>query len=174
MAAEKGLGVDVDGFNAAMEEQKQTAKNSRKDGSSWDDDTSFDFKGIAPTEFVGYTSLEAEAEIKGMETNEGNGLHRNLTKRLSMPKWADRLGDIGTILQNGEVIGNIVNTTKTGDGLYVHHTELLSTPEPGTVVLKVDKTNRMAISRNHSATHLLHKALKEILGSHVAQAALAR
>ncbi len=169
MAAEKGLGVDVDGFNAAMEEQKQTAKNSRKDGSSWDDDTSFDFKGIAPTEFVGYTSLEAEAEIKGMETNEGMA-YIVTDKTPFYAEMGGQVGDIGTILQNGEVIGNIVNTTKTGDGLYVHHTELLSTPEPGTVVLKVDKTNRMAISRNHSATHLLHKALKEILGSHVAQA----
>lgn len=169
MAAEKGLGVDVDGFNAAMEEQKQTAKNSRKDGSSWDDDTSFDFKGIAPTKFVGYTSLEAEAEIKGMETNEGMA-YIVTDKTPFYAEMGGQVGDIGTILQNGEVIGNIVNTTKTGDGLYVHHTELLSTPEPGTVVLKVDKTNRMAISRNHSATHLLHKALKEILGSHVAQA----
>ena len=169
MAAEKGLGVDIDGFNEAMEEQKQTAKNSRKDGSSWDDDTSFDFKGIAPTEFAGYTSLETEAEIKGIEANEGMA-YIVTDKTPFYAEMGGQVGDIGTILQNGEVIGKVVNTTKTGDGLYVHHTELLGTPEPGTVVLKVDKTNRMAISRNHSATHLLHKALKEILGSHVAQA----
>ena len=169
MAAEKGLGVDIDGFNEAMEEQKQTAKNSRKDGSSWDDDTSFDFKGIAPTEFTGYTSLETEAEIKGIEANEGMA-YIVTDKTPFYAEMGGQVGDIGTILQNGEVIGKVVNTTKTGDGLYVHHTELLGTPEPGTVVLKVDKTNRMAISRNHSATHLLHKALKEILGSHVAQA----
>ncbi|HIU57000.1 MAG TPA: alanine--tRNA ligase [Candidatus Ornithomonoglobus merdipullorum] len=169
MAAEKGLGVDIDGFNEAMEEQKQTAKNSRKDGSSWDDDTSFDFKGIAPTEFTGYTSLETEAEIKGIEANEGMA-YIVTDKTPFYAEMGGQVGDIGTILQNGEVIGKVVNTTKTGYGLYVHHTELLGTPEPGTVVLKVDKTNRMAISRNHSATHLLHKALKEILGSHVAQA----
>lgn len=169
MAAEKGLGVDIDGFNAAMDEQKQTAKNARKDGSSWDDDTAFDFSGITPTEFVGYETLEADAEIKGMETNEGMA-YIVTDKTPFYAEMGGQVGDIGTILQNGEVIGNVVNTTKTGDGLYVHHTELLDTPEPGAVTLRVDKANRLAIARNHSATHLLHKALKEILGTHVAQA----
>ncbi len=169
MAAEKGLGVDVDGFNKAMDEQKQTAKSSRKDGSSWDDTAAFDFKGIAPTEFIGYDTLTADAEITGMETNEGMA-YIVTDKTPFYAEMGGQVGDIGTISQNGEVIGSIINTTKTGDGLYVHETELLSTPEPGKVTLSVDKTNRMAVSRNHSATHLLHKALKEILGSHVAQA----
>ena len=169
MAAEKGLGVDIDGFNRAMDEQKQTAKNSRKDGSSWEDGAAFDFKGIAPTEFIGYGTLTAEAEIKGMETNEGMA-YIVTDKTPFYAEMGGQVGDIGTISQNGELIGKVVNTTKTGDGLYVHETELLSTPEPGSVTLEVSSANRMAISRNHSATHLLHKALKEILGSHVAQA----
>lgn len=169
MAGEKGLGVDVDGFNAAMLEQKTTSKNSRSDGSSWDDTTAYAFKGIAPTVFTGYDSLESDAEIVAMETNEGKA-YIVTDKTPFYAEMGGQVGDTGVIMQNGSVIGNVLNTTKTGDGIYVHETELLGTPEKGTVTLKVDKVRRLAISRNHSATHLLHKALKEILGGHVAQA----
>ncbi len=169
MAGEKGLGVDVDGFNAAMLEQKTTSKNSRNDGSSWDDTTAYAFKGIAPTVFNGYDSLESDAEIVAMETNEGKA-YIVTDKTPFYAEMGGQVGDTGVIMQNGSVIGNVLNTTKTGDGIYVHETELLGTPEKGTVTLKVDKVRRLAISRNHSATHLLHKALKEILGGHVAQA----
>lgn len=169
MAGEKGLEVDVDGFNAAMLEQKTTSKNSRSDGSSWDDTTAYAFKGIAPTVFTGYDSLESEAEIVAMETNEGKA-YIVTDKTPFYAEMGGQVGDTGVIMQNGSVIGNILNTTKTGDGIYVHETELLGTPEKGSVTLKVDKVRRLAISRNHSATHLLHKALKEILGGHVAQA----
>lgn len=169
MAGEKGLEVDVDGFNAAMLEQKTTSKNSRSDGSSWDDTTAYAFKGIAPTVFTGYDSLESEAEIVAMETNEGKA-YIVTDKTPFYAEMGGQVGDTGVIMQNGSIIGNVLNTTKTGDGIYVHETELLGTPEKGSVTLKVDKVRRLAISRNHSATHLLHKALKEILGGHVAQA----
>ena len=79
-------------------------------------------------------------------------------------------GDVGKIKQGDNVV-TVVNTTKTGDGVYVHEAEsVVGTITEGVATLSVNKENRMAVSRNHSATHLLHKALKEILGSHVAQA----
>lgn len=168
MAQEKGLDVDVEGFNSAMAEQKLTAKNSRKDGSSWDDDSQFEFKNIAPTEFIGYNSLSAEVNV--LETVSADGKVYVVTDKT--PFYAEmggQVGDTGVIESDGRVIAKITNTTKTGSGVYVHEAE---TDEEiaGTVTLKVDKSRRMAISRNHSATHLLHKALKEILGAHVAQA----
>lgn len=168
MAQEKGLEVDVDGFNSAMAEQKLTAKNSRKDGSSWDDDSQFEFKDIAPTEFIGYDTLCAE--VKVLDTVESDGKVYVVTDKT--PFYAEmggQIGDTGVIESNGEVIAKITNTTKTGNGVYVHEAET-DAEITGTVTLKVDKSRRMAISRNHSATHLLHKALKEILGTHVAQA----
>ena len=180
MAAEKGLAVDVDGFNAAMNEQKLTAKNARKDGSSWEDDTGFDFNGIAPTEFIGYTQLEAECDIVAIAL-PGIGMVPQVidaTKAFiatdKTPFYAEmggQAGDIGTIAQNGITVGKIINTTKTGSGVYIHEVELKDAAiNMGKAILTVDRANRMAVSRNHSATHLLHRALKDILGSHVAQA----
>ena len=176
MAQEQGLGVDTDGFNKAMDEQKQTAKSSRKDGSSWDDDTAFDFKNIPATEFVGYKKtenglFECDAKVLSVAHGEGEKLYIVTDKTPFYAEMGGQSGDIGVITQ-GTNKATIVNTTKTGDGIYVHEAELIRgeimTDEVAS--LTVNMENRMAISRNHSATHLLHKALKEILGTHVAQA----
>ncbi len=180
MAAEKGMSVDTDGFNAAMQEQKEIARSSRKEGSSWDDDTIIEFGNIPATVFTGYTELETESEILAIAV-EGAGVVPDVRDAETVyvvtdktPFYAEmggQTGDIGTILQDGETVGDVINTTKTGNGLYVHEVKLKNgTLNPGKLLMRVDKANRMAVSRNHSATHLLHKALKEILGGHVAQA----
>ncbi len=180
MAGEKGLEVDVDGFNAAMREQKEIARSSRKDGSSWDDDTEFDFSAVAATSFTGYDTLEDEAEILAIAVPGAGTVPEVLDAEKAFvavdktPFYAEmggQTGDIGTISQDGAVVGKVVNTTKTGGGVYVHEVELVNgTLKGGRAVMTVDRTNRMAVSRNHSATHLLHRALKDILGAHVAQA----
>ena len=169
MADEQGVSVDLDGFNAAMEAQKLAAKNARADGSSWEDDTVFDFKDMPETEFVGYTDLECEASV--LKVAESDDKFYIVTDKT--PFYAEmggQSGDVGKIKQGDNVV-TVVNTTKTGDGVYVHEAEsVVGTITEGVATLSVNKENRMAVSRNHSATHLLHKALKEILGSHVAQA----
>ncbi|MGM9937196.1 MAG: alanine--tRNA ligase [Candidatus Ornithomonoglobus sp.] len=180
MAQEKGLEVDVDGFNAAMTEQKEVARSSRKDGSSWDDDTEFDFSAIAATQFTGYDTLEGEAEILAIavpgagivpEVLDAEKAFVVVDKTPFYAEMGGQTGDIGTISQDGAVAGKVVNTTKTGGGVYVHEVELVNGAlKGGKAVMTVDRTNRMAVSRNHSATHLLHRALKDILGTHVAQA----
>lgn len=176
MAQEQGLGVDTDGFNRAMDEQKQTAKNSRKDGSSWDDDTAFDFKDMPATEFVGYTKTESgefacNAEVLAVARGEGEKVYIVTDKTPFYAEMGGQSGDMGVITQ-GDNKATVTNTTKTGDGIYVHEAELIrgEITVGETANLTVDMQNRMAVSRNHSATHLLHKALKEILGNHVAQA----
>ena len=170
MAAEQGLGVDTDGFEKAMNEQKLTAKNSRKDGSSWEDNTEFDFRNIPATEFVGYDKLSCESEILAVTTGENGKIYIVSDKTPYYAEMGGQSGDIGRITQ-GESTADVTNTTKTGDGVYVHEAELVSgVIKEGKAELTVDTVNRMSVSRNHSATHLLHKALKEILGSHVAQA----
>lgn len=170
MAAEQGLGVDTDGFEKAMNEQKLTAKNSRKDGSSWEDNTEFDFRNIPATEFVGYDNLSCESEILAVTTGENGKIYIVSDKTPFYAEMGGQSGDIGRITQ-GESTADVTNTTKTGDGVYVHEAELVSgVIKEGKAELTVDTVNRMSVSRNHSATHLLHKALKEILGSHVAQA----
>ncbi|MDD6763529.1 MAG: alanine--tRNA ligase [Clostridiales bacterium] len=180
MAQENGLDVNVDGFNAAMTEQKEVARSSRKDGSSWEDDTEFDFSAIRATQFTGYDTLEAEAEILAIavpgagivpEVLDAEKAFVVVDKTPFYAEMGGQTGDIGTISQNGEAVGRVINTTKTGGGVYVHEVELVNGAlKSGKAVMTVDRTNRMAVSRNHSATHLLHRALKDILGTHVAQA----
>ncbi len=175
MAGEQGLGVDTEGFNKAMDEQKLAAKTSRKDGSSWDDDSAFDFKNMPATEFVGYEKsengeYECEAKVLAVACGEGEKLYVVTDRTPFYAEMGGQSGDMGVIVQGGNKAA-VVNTTKTGDGIYVHEAELIRGEiSEGECTLTVDMENRMAISRNHSATHLLHKALKEILGNHVAQA----
>ncbi len=179
MAQEQGLEVDVDGFNAAMQNQKETARAARKDGSSWEGTDAFVFDGAEPTVFTGYNTLTGTAKVVGVVAEgevaaiieEGQKGYIVADKTPFYAEMGGQVGDIGKVRgKNAE--GVITNTTKTGDGLYLHEV----TVESGSfsiddeITLKVDKVNRMAIARNHSATHLLHKALKEVLGTHVAQA----
>ena len=180
VAEENGLGVDTDGFNKAMQEQKETARNARSDGSSWDADEAFVFEGAQPTVFEGYSSLKCEAVVVGLaEPGEGtvSAIGRGQKGYVvcdKTPFYAEmggQSGDIGEILADGKCVAKVINTTKNGDGFYLHEVLCEDVIEKGVrVTLCVDKKNRLDISRNHSATHLLHKALKEVLGTHVAQA----
>ena len=179
MAQEQGLGVDMDGFTEAMNKQKITAKTSRKDGSSWDAEESFEFDGVSATEFTGYSTLADDGVIGGIVSSgevasEISAGESGIIVTEKTPFYAEmggQSGDIGTITADGAV-ADVTYTRKTGDGIYLHEV----TVKEGTfklsqkVKLTVDKTNRLSIGRNHSATHLLHKALQEVLGSHVAQA----
>lgn len=180
MAQEKGLEVDVDGFNKAMQEQKDTARNARADGSSWDGDETYVFSNAEPTVFVGYDTLETEAKVVGivvadngvadmMDVNQSGFIVTDKT-----PFYAEmggQTGDIGIINVNGNAV-TVVNTTKTADGYYMHEvkTSAAAVKLGDAVTMSVDKTVRMSVCRNHTATHILDKALRDVLGSHVAQA----
>ncbi len=180
VAEENGLSVDTDGFNKAMQEQKETARNARSDGSSWDADEAYVFEGAQPTVFEGYSSLRCEAVVTGLaEPGEGTvsvigSGQKGFVVCDKTPFYAEmggQSGDIGEILVDGKCVAKVINTTKTGDGFYLHEVLCEDIIQIGAkVTLLVDKKNRLDISRNHSATHLLHKALKEVLGTHVAQA----
>ena len=179
IAEEKGLTVDVDGFNAAMAEQKATARASRKDGSSWDSEESFDFENAKATVFTGYETLESDSVIAGIANgNEVSSIisegQSGLIVTEATPFYAEmggQAGDVGTI-ECGNNLAQVTYTKKTGDGIYIHEVtvEKGSFETGNSVKLKVSDSNRRAIARNHTATHLLHKALKETLGTHVAQA----
>ena len=179
MAQEQGLEVDIDGFNKAMQSQKETARNAREDCSSWDGDETYEFDG-EPTEFVGYTSLTADAKIIGIVA-EGEGKTDAISagqkgfivtdKTSFYAEMGGQMGDKGTLCAD-TAKADITNTTKTVDGYYLHE---VTVKEGGlnvgdSVTLSVDKTIRAAVCRNHTATHILDKALRDVLGSHVAQA----
>lgn len=179
MAQEQGLEVDVEGFNKAMQKQKETARSARADGSSWDGDEVYEFNA-EPTVFVGYDTLKTEAKVVGIAVPD-EGVCDEIIENQSgfivtdkTPFYAEmggQVGDIGEISVNGKSAA-VVNTTKTADGYYLHEVMVQLAPIKvgDTVTMSVDKSNRMDICRNHTATHILDKALRDVLGSHVAQA----
>ena len=175
---EQGLTVDRDEFDKQLKIQKETARASRKDGSSWDDDSAVNVKAEA-TKFVGYNSLNAESEIVALvcgnaEVDAIGAGEEGIVIVKESPFYAEmggQAGDKGEITtKNGKA--KVVDTKKNGDDVYFHivAVEEGSLSKGDIASLSVCKKNRMAICRNHSTTHLLHKALKEVLGSHVAQA----
>ena len=179
IAEENGLSVDTDGFNKAMQKQKDEARNARKDGSSWDAEDSYSFENAKATEFLGYSELTSTSKISGIvaegeiSANILNG-QSGIIVTDSTPFYAEmggQSGDIGKIFTDNAK-AEVLNTKKNGDGIYLHEVKVTEGEfkTDDSVTLSVCKKNRMNISRNHSSTHLLHKALKEVLGSHVAQA----
>ena len=180
MAQEQGLKVDIDGFNKAMQEQKETARKARGDGSSWDADEVYDFELVTePTVFTGYDKLTDKSTILGIVTegevssviSEGE---TGIIVTKNTPFYAEmggQTGDSGVILSNSAK-AEVLTTTKTDEGTYLHSVRVVSGEfsVSDEAELKVNKTRRLAICRNHTATHILDKALRDVLGSHVAQA----
>lgn len=179
ICAEQGITVDREGYDRELAVQKETARSARKDGSSWDDNESYTFEDASATKFIGYESLEGESKIVGIaaagevsaEIEEGA---KGIIVTEETPFYAEmggQAGDIGKITKDGAE-AKVIDTKKNGNGIYMHIVEVIkgSFSSGDAVKLAVCKKNRMAIARNHSATHLLHKALCEVLGGHVAQA----
>ncbi|MDD4689494.1 MAG: alanine--tRNA ligase [Eubacteriales bacterium] len=169
MAQEQGLGVDIDGFNASMKEQKETARNARKDGSSWDGEDGSELDVGEATEFVGYTQAEVEAKVLAVSQQDDSCLVV-LDKSPFYAEMGGQIGDSG-VIENKNFSMIVNDTQKLKSGVFVHSgMALKGEVEVGdTVTAKIDLEKRAKVERNHSATHLLQKALKMVLGDHVAQ-----
>ena len=177
---EQGLGVDEDGFQAEMQKQKDTARARRKDGSSWEGADTVGFNADIQSEFIGYNQLECEATVMALTANgdvaevagEGDDAMLVCDKTVFYGESGGQVGDRGTIVTDmGRA--EVIDTQKFGGGQVIGHFVKVIEGEihvGDQVQLAVDRRRRMATARNHSATHLLHKALKEVLGAHVAQA----
>lgn len=181
IAEENGLSIDEAGFKKEMDAQKKRAKEAHlsKDSSAWGDDVYGKLDKSVKTQFVGYTEEKNEAKVlyivkdgEVVETaQEGDEVTVILDKTCFYAESGGQVGDTGTISsKNCTVMVN--NTTKIADGKFLHSGIVLSgLLETGNeVVAQIDKKRRLAIARNHTTTHLLHKALREVLGDHVHQA----
>ncbi len=176
---EKGRGVDVAGFDAAMAEQKAKARAAWSgSGETADATIWYDLaEAHGATEFLGYDTETAEGQVLAVirdgvkvnraETGEAVQIVLNQT-----PFYAEAGGQVG---DTGELVtetgrARITDTKKTA-GVFIHLAEVTEgAVEPGSgAKLEVDHSRRRAIRANHSATHLLHEALRETLGDHVAQ-----
>ena len=177
VAAEAGLGVDEDRFNELMKAQKERARAARADGSSWDSAKAGAFAGMEPTTFVGYDVLECEATVRAIFA-DGEQVDSASDGEFQIildptPFYAEsggQVGDCGAILVGDAKIK--VTDTKKSDGVFVSSAEadgvLVSVGDK--VTAKVCGKRRASIKRNHTAVHLLHAALRAVLGTHVEQA----
>ncbi|MDR3497089.1 MAG: alanine--tRNA ligase [Ancalomicrobiaceae bacterium] len=176
----RAIGVDTDGFQAAMDRQKAEARASwAGSGEAASEVIWYEIRErIGATEFLGYDTEVAEAVVSaivadGAEVSSLPAGAKGSVVVNQTPFYGEsggQVGDAGEISFEGGVF-RVDDTQKLGGGLFVHSGELVSgTLAVGTAVrLKVDHRRRAAIRANHSATHLLHEALRSILGDHVAQ-----
>lgn len=168
LAREKGMSVDMDGFKQALQIQKDRSRAATAiDTGDWvvvNDDDGF--------EFVGYDTLTAKTEVvKYRKVVAKNKEQYQLVLSVS-PFYAEgggQVGDSGELIseETGEKI--YITDTKKENGIFVHFTNKLPLDLNGTFVAEVDKAKRLDTENNHSATHLLHAALKQVLGTHVNQ-----
>ncbi len=178
IAEEQGIGIDEKGFAENLAAQKQRARAARGNISGWDDSMKSLIDTSVKTEFVGYTEDSVEGKIVAIidsETDElcdiASGSAVIITdKTVFYGEGGGEVGDTGII--NGANGKAIVTDTKKNDGVYMHicKIESGSLSVGDTVTLTLDADRRSAISRNHSAVHLLDAALRKILGTHIQQA----
>ena len=169
LLAAQGLAVDDQGFEELMEEQRQRARVGTATAHGSEDSHSkvLAFASQAPpSRFVGYEKLRAETSLLAAERANGSFL----AKLEESPFYAEgggQVADTGVVRSNGKEI-SVLDVYRVGDDQALR---LEAGLEPGTrVEAEVDRVARHATMRNHTATHLLHAALRERLGSHVRQA----
>jgi alanyl-tRNA synthetase len=178
---EQGRGVDVAGFEAAMAEQRRRARAAwAGSGDAATERVWFDLRErVGGTEFLGYSTERAEAEIRALVVGgapvERAGLGSEVAVLLNQtPFYAEsggQVGDTGSITAADGLRIAVSDTQKKLGDVFVHLGRIeAGEARVGTaVVAEVDHTRRAAIRAHHSATHLLHEALRRRLGTHVAQ-----
>ena len=181
IAEEKNCSVDIEEFENQMEMQRQRARNARAKGSDigWKDEISSLDLSVKNTEFIGYEKLEDKAVIADIiidgklsdQANQGQEIILIFDKTPFYAESGGQVGDTG-IIKNSNVEIQVNNVTKSTNGLFLHHCKISKgeVKKGDKVELFVDVKNRFATMRNHTATHLLHKALKVVLGDHIQQA----
>jgi alanyl-tRNA synthetase len=163
MARERGLSVDVEGFNKLMDEQRARARAAQKKEivAASNIDTS------RPTRFVGFDQLRAAATVLDA-VKVKDKIAVTLDASPLYAEMGGQVGDTGEI-QAGEKTWRIVNTQKTGN-TFLHILAEKDAPEPGAAVeLRVNAPRRAAIQRHHTVTHLLHWALHEVVSADATQ-----
>ena len=167
MAQEKGLEVDMNGFKANLDEQKN---RSRKAAEKANGDWVVVKETEQPTQFIGYTETSATCNIlRFREVMEKKKTHFEIVLDRT-PFYAEmggQVGDTGVLVSENETI-KILNTIKENN-LAIHITEQLPQNPEMEFTATIDTERRQRIANNHSATHLMHAALRQVLGTHVEQ-----
>ncbi|MEX0684629.1 MAG: alanine--tRNA ligase [Balneolales bacterium] len=168
MAREQGKEVDIARFDELMLEQKERARSAGKFGiaEAGQDEWTYLNGRENETEFIGYDNLETEATITAYRRSETQPAII-LDKTPFYAESGGQVGDIGLIRSANEHLR--VLDVKKADGRFIHYVDHLPDNPQGEWQAIVDQERRLEVQKNHTATHLLHAALREILGSHVGQ-----
>ncbi|HEL2956339.1 TPA: alanine--tRNA ligase, partial [Clostridioides difficile] len=178
---EEHLSVDEEAFNEEMEKQKERARNARgnMDGESWKEDPLSKLESTIDSTFNGYSEIYGEGTIEAIvkddelvqSAEEGDKVSIVLDNTTFYPEGGGQVGDCG-LITNENLVLEVLNTKK-GANNSIKHIGIIKSGRISNgdkVKTLVDRETRMSAARNHSATHLLHKALREVLGEHVNQA----
>lgn len=185
ICADVGVSVDMDGFERCMQEQRDRAraagaKDAEAAWSTYGGIHAEVLKEVGPTNFVGYENLNSEAQVVALikegervETaSAGENVEIILDTTSFYAEMGGEVGDTGTIFSNAGVVAEVNDTKAPEKGLVCHYATIakgnLSVGE--SVTASVDAKRRAAITRNHTATHILHASLRKVLGDHVTQA----
>ena len=176
-AEEAGFSVDEKGFAAAMAAQKERARGATRFAA---DNAAELYRSLdlKPTVFCGYETCDTQATVLAIVRNGESVSSASENSEISIvldttPFYGEsggQVGDTGYIVANDLVI-EVTNSTRPLPGLFAHHAIIRTgTVSVGdSVIAQVDEERRLDIARNHTATHLLHRALRQILGEHAAQ-----
>jgi len=166
IAAERGFTVDKTGFDEELQKQKDRSRAATKvDTEDW-----IVLNDSANNEFIGYDSLESETEVIKYRKVKAKGKESYQIILGITPFYAEsggQVGDTGKLIIDNETIE--VTGTKKENDLIIHYTDKIPADFSGSVIAIVDKDKRKNTALHHSATHLLHAALRKVLGTHVTQ-----
>ncbi|MEY4338633.1 MAG: hypothetical protein RLZ14_483 [Actinomycetota bacterium] len=174
IAGERGVGVDTAGFNTEMAAQRERAKAARK-GKNADDVRLDDYRDVVEqfgvTEFVGYTHDTTEARVLAVVPGDDGTVDIFLDRTPFYAEAGGQVGDTGTIT-TAEGEAAVLDTTYALPGLRRHTSRIVrgEVVAGSAATATIDSSRRAAIRRNHTGTHLLHYALRTVLGEHVKQA----
>ena len=178
--SENKLTYNKEEFDAAMEEQKTRAREAiDKSDSGWKKDGNDEIFKDLSNDFSGYSEVEGDTEITNifMDDKKVDSIkagEKALVVLANTPFYGEsggQVGDVGTLTGDGFAM-DVIDTQKTKGGLFLHSVKVTegSAKVGAKVFAKIDNFRREDIRRNHSATHLLHAALRQVLGTHVHQA----
>ena len=174
---EKNLKVDEEVFNEQMNIQKQTARQARKKDAGWSLDN-LNTDGIRKTDFVGYDDLDVDGKILNIfvENNQVSSINEGSKGIIISDKTSFYAEGGGEVADTGDISSDnfeakVMDVQKLKD-IYFHYVEVISgkISVNDTAKFKVDRDKRFDIQRNHSATHLLDQALRDVLGESIKQA----
>lgn len=178
-AEEEGLGVDHDGFEKEMEQQRERARRARQDVDSMQVQSGVLGEIKVESKFVGYEELETNSTVVVLlkdgqvvdEVTAGDEIQFILDRTPFYAESGGQIADKGILVEN-DVRVEVKDVQKAPNGQHLHRAIVqqgkLSTGAQ--VTAKIEEQNRSQIIKNHTATHLLHQALKDVLGTHVNQA----